>query len=122
MEPVVVALTVGQRPETAKRIGTYIGVLPNGPQWVLETERGLLFASIEPTKPASVRFSSCPEVEAWLSSLDDGHRLQVALATEHHVQRPSMCRICGCTTDHACLDGCWWADDTLSLCRQHPAF
>lgn len=122
MTQVVVALTVGQRPNTAKRIGTYIGVLPESPQWVLETDRGLLFASIETLDPATVRFSSCPEVEAWLSSLDEGQRLQVALATEHRALTISMCRICGCTTHHACRDGCWWADDTMTLCRQHPAF
>ena len=26
------------------------------------------------------------------------------------------CRYCGCTEEHACPDGCAWADDTLTIC------
>jgi hypothetical protein len=29
---------------------------------------------------------------------------------------PGQCRVCGCTDDHACLDGCAWADEDHTLC------
>lgn len=30
--------------------------------------------------------------------------------------QPGICRVCGCTQDRACLQGCAWADKTKTLC------
>lgn len=34
---------------------------------------------------------------------------QAVLATGH----AGVCRVCGCTDDHACDEGCYWIDDSL---------
>ncbi len=31
-------------------------------------------------------------------------------------RRVSVCRVCGCTDDHACPQGCAWADKDHTLC------
>lgn len=28
------------------------------------------------------------------------------------------CYVCGCTEEHACEGGCWWVDETRTLCSQ----
>ena len=31
------------------------------------------------------------------------------------------CEVCGCSTDNACLGGCWWVEDRLcSACADDP--
>jgi hypothetical protein len=30
--------------------------------------------------------------------------------------RPGTCRVCGCTDDHACPEGCSWVDRDHTLC------
>jgi len=35
---------------------------------------------------------------------------------EQEEGEPGTCRYCGCTEEHACPDGCAWADDTLMIC------
>lgn len=30
--------------------------------------------------------------------------------------QPGVCRWCGCDDDHACADGCTWADANWTLC------
>jgi hypothetical protein len=29
---------------------------------------------------------------------------------------PGICIGCGCTDDDGCENGCWWADDTETIC------
>jgi len=29
---------------------------------------------------------------------------------------PGICRVCGCTDNNACPEGCSWADSTYTLC------
>lgn len=46
--------------------------------------------------------------------LDPGlHQLKVDLERETFAE-PS-CRVCGCTDEQACPDGCWWVPDPMML-------
>ncbi len=45
------------------------------------------------------------------------HLGQRAHRPEHRVDLlQGVCRVCGCTDDAACEGGCYWVDETETLC------
>ena len=52
-------------------------------------------------------------------------RIYLALAGEHDIDIPSLCRLCGCSWDDACVGeqgrGCAWADSDETLCNRCDA-
>jgi len=118
----VATLMVGRTAASAKRVGTYIGPIPEGPEWHLATDKGQLTAFVDSHEPAVVRFTSCPELDRCLTARKQDAADRFALTVQHRTATAGQCRICGCTMSQACPDGCWWVDDTTTLCRQHDGF
>jgi len=38
------------------------------------------------------------------------------MSTRWRAPKPGTCRVCGCTDDNACEQGCWWVDEEHTLC------
>lgn len=55
-----------------------------------------------------------PRIEAALEPAkyrhDDGNSTAIALDVDEY---SAICRVCGCTDDTACADGCSWVEDDL---------
>ena len=45
------------------------------------------------------------------------HAIGYALLNRQPIE--GICRLCGCTTEAACEDGCSWVDDLQTLCSSH---
>lgn len=121
--PVLVGPTLAK----AKPIGRYLAPLPTplGSKVLFVTGRGVISADVEVIgRSIAVRFHSCPDVDVVYRRLLELEQLILQLdaagADPQATPTPGRCRICGCTMERACPSGCWWADDTETLCRQHP--
>lgn len=55
-----------------------------------------------------------------VAALEEIHDKSYAQAVLGSLKKltPGVCRICGCTDDYACHGGCYWVDDTKTLCSQ----
>lgn len=120
------AILVGPTLATARSIGRYLAPLPDplGTHLLFATGRGAVTAAIERIGDRiAIRFRSCPDVDLVYGRLLELEQtilhLDAAGADLQAEPAPGRCRICGCTMLHACPSGCWWADDTETLCRQH---
>ena len=122
----ITPVLVGPRQELARKVGRYLAPLPNplGPEVLIATGDGVVTAKVDwlDGKPA-LRFLSCPDLDVVYRRLIELKQLflvlDAATADVAATSERGRCRVCGCTTDRACLCGCWWADDSETLCRQH---
>ncbi len=94
----------------------------------LRAERAGLEAMIPLSGPSNVPVRGLPQVEPYLrlntpkvpaSALQ--YMLEQALAQQpEQSSTPGRCRVCGCTDEHGCPDGCFWVqDDLCSSCIEH---
>lgn len=122
----VTPVYVGPRAHTARLIGRYLAPLPSplGDKVVIATGRGVIEAAVEHRGGApTIRFTSCPDVALVYDRLIELQQtflhLDAAPIDTTAPATPGRCRVCGCTMERACACGCWWADNTETLCKQH---
>jgi hypothetical protein len=119
-------ILVGPSWPTARVIGRYLAPLPRplGDTLIFVTGSGTVTAAValgvgQPT----IRFLSCPDVDkVYRRALELEQTILHLDAAPADVNAPperGRCCVCGCTMERACPSGCWWADDTETLCRQH---
>lgn len=119
---------VGPTWQTARVVGRYLAPLPRplGDTLMIATGSGMVTAAVAlVAQQPVIRFASCPDVDrVYRRALELGQailHLDAAPADVGAAPVRGRCRICGCTMERACPSGCWWADDTETLCRQHGA-
>lgn len=119
---------VGPSWQTARLIGRYLAPLPRplGDTLLIATGAGMVTAAVAlAAQQPVIRFATCSDVDrVYRRALELGQTILHLDAAPVDVSTPperGRCRICGCTMDRACPSGCWWADDTETLCCQHGA-
>lgn len=119
---------IGPSWQTVRAIGRYLAPLPQPLQSKLMffTSAGSVTAAVGIVAGQPViRFQSCPDVDhVYRRALELAQtilHLDAAPADTSAVPERGRCRVCGCTMDRAYPSGCWWADDTETLCLQHGA-
>jgi len=122
-DPIGALVIVG--PEGLTRpVGRYHIVLPaDGHQWInfFSPDGHAAAERLKTADGIALRFATCPDVALVLNCLERAG-MPDALRLDHATPvTRGRCRICTCTMDCACPSGCWWADDSHTLCRQHSA-
>jgi hypothetical protein len=122
LDPVRTVIRVGPTPELARPVGVFCAPLPqpSPDHLIVATGGGPVMAAIEEADGEPViRFLSCPDIDLVDRHMRELGQPVIVLTAGDTAPVSGSCRVCGCTQDHACPAGCWWEDDTRTLCRQH---
>ncbi len=113
---------VGPRFELAREVGRYLAPLPRPLGSELQLHLGLgqpvVAQMLLVERSPIILFRNCPDLARAYDRFASVGQMFFDLPAGRSVARGS-CRICGCTMMRACPTGCWWADDTETLCKQH---
>ena len=83
----------------------------------------MMKAGLTPTGPGVVRLTVDDHGRNWLSvfivrgQAHIGRVAEAVAGVETDLKKVAMCRVCGCTEDHACPSGCSWFEKDLC---SHP--
>jgi hypothetical protein len=120
--PEKTVICVGPRIDLAVNVGHYLAPLPRPLreelQFFIGAGQPIIAAPHQTDRGLMILFRNCPDlasVHEYTKAI--GQTVFDLPATKTVLK--GTCRICGCTMDRACLAGCWWHDDTETLCRQH---